>query len=434
MSTWKNWSGLESATPERVLTPADADEVADAVREAAEAGRTVKMVGTGHSFTSISAPEGIMLRPDALTGITSIDRDAMTVTALSGTPLHVLNAELERLGLSLHNMGDIAEQTLAGATSTGTHGTGGVKASLSAQLAGLRLVTGDGSIVDASREENPDIFAAARIGLGALGVITHLTFEVEPLGLLEAHEQPMGWDEALARHDEFVTGNHHCDMYWFPHTDRMQVKTNNRLDPETATAEPLGRVRGWVDDDFLSNTLFGVVNRVGNAAPGLVPRINEVSGRLLSERRYSDVPHKVFTSPRRVVFKEMEYAVPREVGLDVLREARALIDRNDWRIGFPVEVRTTPADDITLGTSSGRESIYLAFHVHHRADHRAYFAGVEAILKAAGGRPHWGKVHTRTAADLGSVYPRFEEFLAVRDRLDPDRVFANSYLRRVLGD
>jgi L-gulonolactone oxidase len=196
----------------------------------------------------------------------------------------------------------------------------------------------------------------------------------------------------------------------------------------------LGRFRGWFDDDFLSNSVFGLVNRVGNAAPGLVPRINDVSGRLLSERTYSDIPHKVFTSPRRVVFKEMEYAVPREVGLDVLREARALIERKDWRIGFPVEIRMTPADDITLGTSTGRESIYLAFHVHHGADHRDFFAGMEAILKAADGRPHWGKVHTRTADDLAPAYPRWQEFLDLRNRLDPDRVFSNSYLRRVLGD
>lgn len=434
MNLWQNWSGLESATPSEVRVPTSTDDIVEAVLDASTAGSTVKMVGTGHSFTSISAPEGIMLRPDGLVGVTSVDREAMTVTALAGTPLHLLNTELARMGLSLHNMGDIAEQTLAGAISTGTHGTGGVKASLSAQLAGLRLVSGDGKVLSASRTENPDIFAAARLGLGALGVITHVTFEVEPLGVLEAHEQPMRWDEALARYDEFVTNNQHCDMYWFPHTDQMQVKTNNRLDLDPDQAEPLSRFRGWLDDDFISNTLFGVVNRVGNRMPRAVPRINDLSGRLLSERTYSDVPHKVFTSPRRVVFKEMEYAVARQVGLDVLREARRLIDRKDWRIGFPVEIRMTPADDITLGSSTGRDSIYLAFHVHQDADHREFFAGVEEILKAHQGRPHWGKVHTCSAEDLAAVYPRFEEFLTLRDRLDPERLFANDYLRRVLGN
>ncbi|KRF16090.1 FAD-linked oxidoreductase [Nocardioides sp. Soil796] len=434
MTQWRNWSSLESSDPADVVTPASVAEVAAAVTDAAERRTTVKMVGTGHSFTGIAAPEGVMLSPAALSGILAVDRDAMTVTALAGTPLHVLNSELARLGLSLHNMGDIAEQTLAGATSTGTHGTGGIKASLSAQVSGLEMVVGDGTLVRASRDENPDVFAAARLGLGALGVLTSLTFDVEPLGVLEAHEQPMLWDEALARYDEFVDANHHCDMYWFPHTDRMQVKVNNRLDLEPDEAEPLSRFRAWLDDDFLSNTAFAGVNALGNRAPGLVPRLNELSGRLLSERTYSDVPHRVFTSPRRVVFREMEYALPRETGLAALREVRRLIDASDWRISFPVEVRMTPADDLTLGTSSGRDSIYLAFHVNRRTDHTAYFGGVEEILRAHDGRPHWGKVHTRTADDLAPAYPRWQEFLDLRDRLDPDRLFTNTYLRRVLGD
>lgn len=432
--SWSNWSGLEHSRPTRIVTPRDSVEVAAAVARAAEAGRTVKMVGTGHSFTGISAPEDVMLRPDRLTGMVRVDHETMTVTARAGTRLKELNAVLADLGLSLHNMGDIAEQTLAGATSTGTHGTGGVKASLSAQVSALEMVTGDGTVLRASREENPEVFAAARIGLGALGVLTELTFDVEPLGVLEAHERAMTWSEGLDAYDDLVAANHHVDMYWFPHTEVVQVKTNNRIDAHPGEAEPLGRLREWFDDEFVANTLFGVVNRVGNARPALVPGLNRLAGRLLGERRYSDVPHRVFTSPRNVRFREMEYAVPREAGLAALREARARIERSDWRISFPVEVRQTPADDITLGTSSGRESMYLAFHVNAATDHRSYFAAMEEIMVAHGGRPHWGKVHTRTAADLAEVYPGFDDFLALRDRLDPARTFANPYLRRVLGE
>ncbi|WP_235736125.1 D-arabinono-1,4-lactone oxidase [Nocardioides alcanivorans] len=433
MSTWRNWSGLETASPSEVLAPTDPASVAEIVARAAGTGRRVKMVGTGHSFTGISAPEDIMLRPDRMIGILEVDRAAMTVTAAAGTPLRVLNTELARMGLTLHNMGDIAEQTVAGATSTGTHGTGGVSASLSAQLSGLELVSGEGELLRASRTENPELFAAARIGLGALGVLTSLTFDVEPLGVLEAHEQPISWAEGLARYDEFVADNHHVDMYWFPHTDGMQVKTNNRLDNEPSQAEPLSRLRAWWDDDFLANRVYSVINRVGNARPDSVPRLNELAVKFLSERRYSDIPHRVFTTPRTVVFKEMEYAVPRAAGLAALREARDRIERSQWRISFPVEIRQTPADDITLGTSTGRESMYLAFHVNARTDHRDYFAAMEQIMVAHGGRPHWGKVHTRTAEQLAEVYPRFEEFLTLRDRLDPHRVFANAYLTRVLG-
>jgi len=429
--TWQNWSGLTRTAPSEVLRPEGPADVIAAVNRAREARTTVKMPGTGHSFTGIAAPEGIMLDPRGLAGGVQVDRENLTATANAGTPLHVLNAALEEAGVSLHNMGDIAEQTIAGATSTGTHGTGGVVASLSAQIAGLDLVTGTGEVLNADARENADVFAVARLGLGALGVLTSITFNVEPVFTLEAHEFPMLWDEAIDTFDQLATDNHHAELYWFPHTDRILAKQNNRVlhDPE-----PLSTFRRWLDDDFLSNTAFGLANRIGNLRPSLIPRINDLSGQLLSERIYSDVPHKVFTSPRKVVFREMEYAVPREAGLEALAEVRRWIDASGIRVSFPVEVRTTPADDIALSTSSGRDSMYLAFHMNARTDHTAYFAGVEDILRGYDGRPHWGKLNTRTAADLEPAYPRWAEFQEVRDRLDPDRVFTNTYLRRVLGD
>jgi L-gulono-1,4-lactone dehydrogenase len=434
VSEWRNWAGIESARPARVEEPADTAAIVAAVERARSEGTTLKMVGTGHSFTAISAPEHTMLRPTRLGGILAVDRDAMTVTALAGTRLTELNHQLEALGLSLHNMGDIAEQTLAGATSTGTHGTGGVAASLSAQICGLTLVGGTGEVVTATETLNPEVLELARLGLGALGVLTTLTFRVEPLFVLEAHETPMAWDEALGGFDQRVEEHHHVDMYWFPHTDRMLTKTNDRLDASPDETAPLSRLRYWWDDEFLSNQLFGALNLVTNRVPAIIPSLNQVSSRLLSARTYSDVAHRVFTSPRGVVFREMEYAVPRAAGLAALRECRAAIDASDQRITFPVEIRVTPADDVPLSTSSGRDSLYLAFHTHRDVDHRAYFALLEPILRAHDGRPHWGKVHTRTAADLAPAYPRFDDFLALRDRLDPDRVFANPYLRRVLGD
>ena len=433
---WQNWAGLESADPGIAATPTSVAEVVDAVATARRDGSTVKMIGSGHSFTAIAAPRDVMLRPQGMQGLLGVDRDAMTVTAYAGTPLKVLNAELERLGLSLHNMGDIAEQTLGGATSTGTHGTGGVAAGLAAQLAGLQLVTGTGEVIDATREQHADVFDVARVGLGALGILTTVTFAVEPLFLLEAVEQPMSWDEALGSFDEMVAESHHCDMYWFPHTDRLLTKRNTRLDADVSEAEPVSRFRGWLDDDFLSNTVFGALTAGANRVPGVIPRLNQVSARVLSPRTYSDVAHRVFTSPRRVVFREMEYAVPREAGLDALREARRVVEASDWKISFPVEIRVAPADDIPLSTASGRDSFYLAFHTHHHSDwhtHAAYLEAMERVMREHDGRPHWGKLHTRTAADLAPAYPRFDEFLAMRERLDPDRVFTNAYLDRVLG-
>ncbi|GAA1960496.1 D-arabinono-1,4-lactone oxidase [Nocardioides panacihumi] len=428
---WRNWSGLETADPTRVVTPRSVEEVVAAVAEARDDGGRVKMVGSGHSFTAISAPDGVMLSPTGLTGITAVDREALTVTAYAGTQLKHLNVALEHLGLSLHNMGDIAEQTLAGAISTGTHGTGGRVAGIAAQVVGLTLVTGTGELVTATADENPDVLDLARVGLGALGILVTITFRVEPLFGLEAVEQPMSWDEFRGSFDDLTRSADHVDAYWFPHTDRLLTKRNTRVAVDAV--RPLPRWRAWFDDDFLQNTAFGALTAAANRAPDVIPRMNRVNARLLAPRTYSDAAHRVFTTERRVVFREMEYAVPRADGLAVLAECRRLVEASDLRISFPVELRVAAADDVPLSTAHGRDSFYLAFHTHRAAPHEEYFALMEPVLRAAGGRPHWGKVHTRSRADLEPAYERFGDFLAMRDRLDPHRVFANPYLERVLG-
>ncbi|WP_437030313.1 D-arabinono-1,4-lactone oxidase [Streptomyces sp. enrichment culture] len=428
--TWRNWGGNITARPAREVAPASVDELADAVRRAAEDGLRVKAVGTGHSFTSIAATDGVLIRPQLLTGIRAVDRDAMTVTVEAGTPLKRLNMALAREGLSLTNMGDIMEQTVSGATSTGTHGTGRDSASIAAQIRGLELVTADGSVLNCSADENPEVFAAARIGLGALGVVTAITFAVEPIFLLTAREEPMPFDRVLADFDALWSENEHFEFYWFPHTGSTNTKRNNR---SAGPQRPVGRFQGWLDDEFLSNGLFQAVNWVGRAAPATIPSIARISSRALSARTYTDTPYKVFTSPRRVRFVEMEYAVPRGAVVEALRELRAMVDRSRLRISFPVEVRTAPADDIALSTASGRDSAYIAVHMFRGTPYQAYFTAAERIFTAYEGRPHWGKVHTRDAEYFSRVYPRFGEFTALRDRLDPGRLFQNDYLRRVLG-
>ncbi|MGW1868128.1 D-arabinono-1,4-lactone oxidase [Streptomyces mauvecolor] len=430
-STWRNWAGNITARPAREVSPASAAELAEAVRRAAEDGLTVKAVGTGHSFTAAAATDGVLIRPDLLTGIREIDRAAMTVTVEAGTPLKRLNAALAREGLSLTNMGDIMEQTVAGATSTGTHGTGRDSASIAAQIKGLELVTADGSLLACSEKENPEVFAAARIGLGALGVVTAITFAVEPVFLLTAREEPMAFDKVTGEFDALFAENEHFEFYWFPHTGNCNTKRNNR---SAGPVAPPGRLRGWIEDEFMSNGLFQVVCSLGRAVPATIPSIAKVSSRALSARTYTDIPYKVFTSPRRVRFVEMEYALPREAVVGALREVKAMVERSPLRISFPVEVRTAPADDIALSTASGRETAYIAVHMYRGTPYREYFTEVERIMTAHAGRPHWGKVHTRDAAYFAEVYPRFAEFTALRDRLDPERRFGNAYLRRVLGE
>ena len=429
---WRSWSGLTTARPALVRTPSDAAEVVDAVTSARAHGRRVKMVGSGHSFTDIAVTDGVLLRPDRLVGVTAVDRDAMTVTVLAGTPLHELNRQLDRLGLALHNLGDIDRQTVAGAIATGTHGTGGRCASLSAQVAGLDVVTGDGSLVHAGPTGTASeraLFGAGRLGLGALGVVTAVTLLVEPAFALRAVEEPMTWSRVVDGFDELASAHQHFEAYWFPHTDRMLTKADDRTSEEV---QPLSRLRSYVDDELLSNTVFGLVNRVGNAVPRAVPTINELSSRALTARTYSDASHRVLTSSRRVVFKEMEYAVPRAAGMQALREVRALMEAEGWRVSFPVEIRHAPRDDVWLSTAADRDTVYLAFHMNARTDHTAYFTGVERVLTSYDGRPHWGKLHTRSAEDLAATYPRFDDFVELRDRMDPDRLFTNDYLERVL--
>ncbi|WP_035797602.1 D-arabinono-1,4-lactone oxidase [Kitasatospora mediocidica] len=428
---WSNWAGNQSADPRQVVTPSSPDELAAVVRQAAEDGRTVKAVGSGHSFTAIaSAGDGVLVRPDGLTAVRELDSAAGTVTVESGVPISRLNRLLATAGLSLTNMGDIEVQTVAGATSTGTHGTGRDSASLSAQIRAVEIVLADGSVRHCSPTEEPELFQGARLGLGALGLVSALTFGVEPAFLLTAHEQPMTFDRVIADFDDLTAVNEHFEFYWFPHTDRCSTKRNNR---SRGPAAPLPGFKAWLDDDFLSNTVWEGACRVGRAVPASIPAIAAVASRAWSERTYTDTAYKVFTSPRRVRFTEMEYAVPREAAVTVLRELKALVERSRWRISFPVEVRTAPADDLWLSTASGRDSVYIAVHLYRGTAEQGYFTAVEQLMTAHQGRPHWGKLHTRDADYLSGVYPHFADFTALRDRVDPERRFANDYLRRVLG-
>jgi L-gulono-1,4-lactone dehydrogenase len=427
---WQNWAGNQCAEPRRVITPRSADEVAEAVALAALDGLPVRMAGSGHSFTPVAVTSGVLLQPGGLRAVRSVDEAAGEVTVEAGCPLWALNDYLHDRGLALANLGDIAQQTVAGAIQTGTHGTGRDLGGIAAQVTRLELVRADGALMTCSASESPAVFQAARVGLGALGVLTAVTLRVVPAFWLQAVEEPMRWAEVLARLDELAGQNEHFEFYWFPHTDGCLTKRNNR---HPGPAQPLPRWRYRLDDEFLSNSVFGAACRLGRRYPAAIPAVNRVAARALGARRYVDASYRVFTSPRRVRFKEQEYAIPREHLAAALGEIRRLFARHDWRISFPIEVRVTPGDDIWLSTAHGRATAYIASHVFHTARHEDYFGAVEAVLTGLGGRPHWGKLHTREAGYLAGVYPRFRDFVALRDELDPARRFGNPYLEQVLG-
>jgi FAD-linked oxidoreductase len=430
---WSNWARNQACAPVDVARPTSEADLVDLVSQAAAAGRRVKAVGAGHSFTSIACTDGTLVDLTCYGRVLSHDAARQLVTVEAGIPLHRLSDELEARGLALENMGDIDRQSIAGATQTATHGTGLRFRNLSSQIVGLRLIAGDGSVVEATApdhgDENPDVFAAARAGLGALGLVSTVTLQCVPAFRLHAVEEPVPVDEVLADLDALVEENDHYEFYWVPHTRWALTKRNQRTaDP----ASPRPKLREWVDDMALNNYAFGVLCRVGRWRPSLIPRLAKIipnTGKL----DYVDRSDRVFTSPRTVRFYEMEYAIPREALPEALNRVRRLVDEIGMQISFPVEVRVVAPDDIPLSTAYGRETGYIAVHVYRGTPYDAYFSGVERIMDSYGGRPHWGKLHFQRSETLAPRYPRWDDFQNVRARLDPEGRFANPYLDRVLG-
>ena len=430
--SWVNWAGTERADPARRSSPADTGAVVEAIRTAVAAGLRVKAVGAGHSFTGVAVTDGHLLDLHRLSGLVALDPATGLARVRGGTRLNDLNEALWRRGFALPNLGDIDRQSITGALATGTHGTGARLAGLAAQVRGLEVVLADGSVVRCSGQERPRLFQAARLGLGALGVITEVTLQCVPAFALHAQERPERLQDVLESLDHDAAANDHYEFFWFPHTDRTLTKRNNRV----ADGSPLEPLPGWrarLDDELLANTVFEWTNRLATARPGLVPRINAIAGRALSARQFTDAAHKVLVSPRRVVFRESEYAVPRPALPAVLDALREWVDTLDERIPFPVEVRFAAADDVWLSTGYQRDNAYVAVHQYHRLPHETYVAAFEAIVAEHAGRPHWGKLHSLDAERLRELYPRFDEFLAVRQEVDPGRSFGNDHLRRVLG-
>ncbi|MFG1921045.1 D-arabinono-1,4-lactone oxidase [Cryptosporangium sp. NPDC048952] len=432
LSPATNWAGNEHWAPAEVATPASVDDLAATIREARERGLRIKPIGAAHSFTPIAATDGVQVSLDALGGVVRGDAETGLVTLRGGTRLRDIPRLLAPYGLAMTNLGDIDSQSIAGAISTGTHGTGGRFGGLSTQVRGLTLVLADGSIVDCDASTDPALFEAARLGLGAIGVIAAVTLQCEPAFLLHAVEKPVPLDEMLATVHERVDEHDHVEFFWFPHTTGTLYKQNNRL-PGDALRKPLSRGRAWWDDEFLSNTVFAWACELGRAAPRAIRPIAAVSARALGAREYVDRSAAVFATQRRVRFRESEWSIPRAALGEALTEIRRLIERRGWRISFPVEVRMSAADDLWLSTAHGRDSAYVAVHQYHRTPHEDYFRAVQDVMLALEGRPHWGKLHYLDVTELSGRYPRFQDFLAVRDRADPDRAFDNTHLRQVLG-
>ncbi len=429
MATWRNWAGNQKANPLSIEAPKSVSELSAIVSRASGRGQKVKAVGSGHSFTSAAATNGRMIRLENLSGILHIDHASSQVTVGAGTRLSDLNMLLHTEGLALANLGDIAYQTVAGAISTSTHGTGKALTGLAGQVVAMKLINGQGEIIECSKSVNPHILEVARVSVGALGIITEYTLQTVPSFRLRALEQPMRLDDVLENAHDLASAHDHFEFFWIPHTKWALTKRNNRTEDEL---QPLPRVKGWIDKTFMENYAFGALCRVGRARPSLIPRLATALPSSGS-REYVDQSFKIFASPRIVRFYEMEHALPVDALVPALKEIRAMVDRKGYLLNFPVEVRFTKGDDVPLSTAYGRDSAYIAVHVYKGMECEPFFRDVEDILRAYDARPHWGKMHYRDAEELSKLYPRWDEFIALRNQLDPQRTFSNAYSDTVFG-
>jgi L-gulono-1,4-lactone dehydrogenase len=429
-TVWANWAGNQRCAPVAVEHPAGEDDLVRIVKQAAAEGRTVKVVGAGHSFTDIACTDGVLVHLDRYRRVLSADPATGQVTVQAGIPISALNLDLARRGLAMPNLGDIAYQSIAGAIATATHGTGVKLGGIATQVMAMELITGDGSVVRCSADEEPEVFHAARVGLGALGLVSTVTLQAVPAFDLHVREGAERVDALLENIDAEVDGNDHFEFFYVPHTGWALTKRNNRTDRPRA---PRPRAKAWVDDVLFQNVVFGALCRVGRMRPSLIPRLSRMVPSAVSPSEYVDESWRVYASPRYVHFVEMEYSIPRAACVAALTEVRRFIDGSGLNISFPIEVRFTAGDDIPLSTAYGEPRCYIAVHVYRGMEYTQYFRAVEAIMDGHGGRPHWGKMHYQSAATLRDRYPEWDRFQAVRARLDPDGRFRNRYLDRVLG-
>jgi L-gulono-1,4-lactone dehydrogenase len=426
--TTRNWAGNQRCVPSHVHEPTSTEQVASIVRQASSAGERVKVIGGGHSFTDTAMTDGHLLSLDAMKRIVRIDGNDVTVQA--GIRLYDLNEQLFRHGLALPNLGDIDRQSIAGATSTATHGTGAGLGNLATIIVAVEIVTGDGTVLRANETDDAELLRVARVGLGALGIVTEVTLRCVSAFNLHARESIELVADVLADFGNVMRSTDHVEFYWMPGGRRCQVKRNTRTD-QPANPQPRA---AYVRDKWIGENLaFGTVCRVGRRFPSLAPRVAKLVTSAAAERELIDRSDRIFCSPRHVHFLEMEYGIPFDAVPDAIERINDLVSTLPFPPLFPIEVRCSLEDDIPLSTANNRASGWIAVHQYIGAPYEAYFQGVEQIMNDYAGRPHWGKMHFQSSHTLAHRYPEWDTFKAWRSKLDPAGTFRNAYLDRVLG-
>lgn len=429
-NSWSNWAGDQTCSPRDLIRPRSRRQLVEVVTEGAAAGRQITVVGSGHSFTAAALSDDLLLDVGALSGVLSVDRAGGLVKVAAGTVLSRLNLDLDHLGLAMPNLGDIDVQTIAGAISTGTHGTGAELPNISAQVVAIELLTADGRIRELNESEQPDLLRAARIAVGSLGVIVSVTLKTVPAFDLHRIDQPMQLDTVLSDFDRLAADNQHFEFFVFPYTRTALTIRRNRTE---AARRPRGRVERYLSDVVLENGLGDLALRTTGKVPALIPKVARFSTAIMNQAERTDTSHSVFASYRTIRFNEMEYALHRGAGPEAVRQVLDLIETERFPMGMPIECRVVAGDDALLSPAGKNPSTYIAVHQHRSMEWQPYFEAIEQIFDSYGGRPHWGKRHSLTAATLAPRYPEWRLFQAARDELDPGRTFSNEYVKTVLG-
>lgn len=397
-NAWSNWSGNVSCVPVSIEKPSSEEQLSTLLRES---NREVRVAGTGHSFTPLCATDGMLLSLENMHGILATDSQSCEATIWAGTPISQIGAPLLAVGLALQNQGDIDKQSLAGAIATGTHGTGLSLGNLSSQVTALRLVLATGEVLTCSETVEPEIFKAAQVSLGMLGLVSQITVKALPAYRLHERTWASDVETCFAQLDSLVQTHRHCEFFWLPRYNQCAMKTLHPTEEEP---------RGQPTDPF--------------AAPGTIERY------ALSER--VDWSYRVFPSERNARFNEMEFSIALQDGPSCFEEIRQLMRTKYPDIIWPIEYRTVAADDSYLSPAFGRSSVAISVHQSYKLPYEAFFADVEAIFRNYHGRPHWGKIHWHTARDLQDLYPMWQQFHEIRQRLDPAGRFMNAYLRHIM--
>jgi len=419
---WENWSGCQKCRPAVRLFPQSEEDLAAAVREAKAA---VRVVGAGHSFSPLVPTDQTLISLDRMSGICSVDAPQQSATCWAGTRIHDLGQPLAQHGLALINQGDVDAQSLGGALGTGTHGTGRELGCLASCLKSFRLVTAAGEILEASPDQNAKLFAAGRVSLGALGIMSQVTIQCRPAYGLEERIVTMPLEEFLERAPQLAQKTRHFEFFHFPYAGRTLVKTLRELPAITASARHLDE-----DEDRLFHFLCRILHRL----PSINPLVQKLAMWTYRRDARSGPSYQIFPSARTARFHEMEYSVPAESGPACFREVIQKLRKARAEVLFPIEFRYVRQDDIWLSPFYERNSAAISVHQYHQRPYADLFALVEPIFWKYAGRPHWGKLHTLAARQLQPLYPCWSEFLALRRELDPRGRFLNEHLRTVLGE